>query len=138
MDLTEGSAFHKRNHTVLICEDEVDLLNLYSAMLSQDYKIVKACSGEECINKFLEIRGTLEEAIVVLLDFKLGDKKGDQLARQIKQSGKAKVILISAFEIERDQIQRLKEDLLIEEFLTKPFSLKILKETIAKCLLTIT
>ena len=32
----------KKEHTLLICDDEPDLLELYAAMLSDDYKIMKA------------------------------------------------------------------------------------------------
>ena len=54
--MAQKDNMRKKVHTLLICDDEPDLLELYAAMLSDDYKIVKASSGEECIRKFSEMK----------------------------------------------------------------------------------
>ena len=122
----------KKVHTLLICDDEPDLLELYAAMLSDDYKIVKASSGEECIRKYIEMKEKMEDITVILLDFRIGEMTGDVVARNIKEINGAKVILISAYEIERDLIQRLKDERVIIEFVSKPITLDNLKRIIAK------
>ena len=115
----------KKEHTLLICDDEPDLLELYAAMLSEDYKIVKASSGAECIRKYIEMKEKMDDITVILSDFRIGQATGDQVAR-------AKIILISAYEIDHDLIQRLKNEGVIIEFASKPISLDTLKRIIAK------
>ena len=122
----------KKVHTLLICDDEPDLLELYAAMLSEDYKIVKASSGEECIRKYIEMKEKMGDITVILLDFRVGEVTGDKIARELKEINGAKIILISAYEINHDLIQRLKDDRVIVEFVSKPVSLDNLKRIIAK------
>ena len=125
----------KKVHTLLICDDEPDLLELYAAMLSDDYKIVKASSGEECIRKYSEMKEKKDEITVILLDFRIGEVTGDKVARDIKEINGAKIILISAYEIDHDLIQKLKNERVIIEFVSKPISLDTLKRIIAKTIL---
>ena len=125
----------KKEHTLLICDDEPDLLELYAAMLSDDYKIVKASSGEECIRKYIEMKEKMDDITVILLDFRIGEVTGDKVARDIKEINGAKIILISAYEIDHDLIQRLKDERVIVEFVSKPISLDTLKRIIAKTIL---
>ena len=122
----------KKEHTLLICDDEPDLLELYGAMLSDDYKIMKASSGEECIRKYIETKEKTDDITVILLDFRIGEVTGDKVARDIKEINDAKIILISAYEINHDLIQRLKDERVIVEFVPKPVSLDTLKRIIAK------
>jgi two-component system, sporulation sensor kinase E len=122
----------KKVHTLLICDDEPDLLELYAAMLSEDYKIVKASSGEECIRKYIEMKEKMGDITVILLDFRIGEVTGDKVARDIKEINGAKIILISAYEIDHDLIQRLKDERVIVEFVSKPITLDTLKRIIAK------
>jgi len=122
----------KKEHTLLICDDEPDLLELYAAMLSEDYRIIKASSGDECIRKYIEMKAKMEDVTVILLDFRIGEMTGDIVARNIKEINGAKVILISAYEIESDLIQRLKDERVIIEFVPKPITLDTLKRIIAK------
>ena len=125
----------KKEHTLLICDDEPDLLELYAAMLSDDYKIMKASSGEECIRKYIETKEKMDDITVILLDFRIGEVTGDKVARDIKEINDAKIILISAYEINHDLIQRLKDERVIVEFVSKPVSLDTLKRIIAKTIL---
>ena len=122
----------EKEHTLLICDDEPDLLELYAAMLSDDYKIMKASTGEECIRKYIEMKEKMHGITVVLLDFRIGEMTGDKVARDIKEINSAKIILISAYEIDRDLIQRLKDEKVIVEFVSKPISLDTLKRIIAQ------
>jgi two-component system, sporulation sensor kinase E len=122
----------KKVHTLLICDDEPDLLELYAAMLSEDYKILKASSGEECIRKYIEMKEKMGDITVILLDFRIGEVTGDKVARELKEINGAKIILISAYEIDHDLIQRLKDERVIVEFVSKPITLDTLKRIIAK------
>ena len=59
-------------------------------MLSDDYKIIKTSSGEECIEKYNEMKDKLENITVILLDFRIGNVTGDKIARDIKEINGAK------------------------------------------------
>ena len=61
----------KKEHTLLICDDEPDLVELYAAMLSDDYKIVKATSGEECVRKYIATKEKRNDVTVILSDFRI-------------------------------------------------------------------
>ena len=74
----------------------------------------------------------MDEITVILLDFRIGEVTGDKVARDIKEINGAKIILISAYEIDHDLIQRLKNERVIIEFVSKPISLDTLKRIIAK------
>lgn len=125
----------KKEHRLLICDDEPDLLELCAAMLNDDYKIVKAASYEECIRKYIETKEKMGDITVILFDFRVGGVTGDNVARDIKEINSSKIILISAYEINHDLIQRLKDERLIVEFVSKPISLDTLKSIIAKTIL---
>ncbi len=40
----------------MICDDEIDILEMFQAALSEDYEILTADSGEDCIGKYFEER----------------------------------------------------------------------------------
>jgi CheY-like chemotaxis protein len=129
--LNSNISIPKREHTLLICDDENELLDLYGAMLSADYKIVKASSGHECIQIYSELKDKTNYKDVILIDFKLGDIMGDELARKIREIGNAKIILISAYDIDQNLIKSLKDEGMIVEFLLKPIRIVTLRKTIA-------
>lgn len=104
-------------------------------MLSDDYKIVKASTGEECIRKYIEMKEKMGGITVILLDFRIREVTGDKVAQDIKEINGAKIILISAYEIDHDLIQRLKDENVIVEFVSKPITLDTLKRIIAKTIL---
>ena len=126
---TREGKMRKKQNTLLICDDEPDLLELYGAMLSDDYKIMKASTGNECIDKYTEMKDKIS---VILLDFRIQEMTGDKVARDIKKINSAKIILISAYEIDHKLIQRLKDEKIIMEFVSKPISIQTLKRIVSK------
>jgi response regulator RpfG family c-di-GMP phosphodiesterase len=42
--------------TVMICDDERDLLELFGKALQKKYNIILVGSGEDCIDKYIEER----------------------------------------------------------------------------------
>jgi CheY-like chemotaxis protein len=59
------------------------------------------------------------------LDYKLSDMSGDDVARRIKQVNGIKIILISAYELDEQMTEKLKQD----EFIVIAFLLTILSES---------
>lgn len=123
---------HKR--TVLICDDEADLLAMYAAALKRQYNVLTASSGKGCIEKYMEhtLRG--KKIDIVLLDYRLGDSTGDDIACKIRELDGAKTILISAYDLESEKVNELKATNCIVDIIIKPVSLKALIEKLQRAL----
>lgn len=120
----------KRLKTVMICDDEQDVLLTYAAMLKLDYTVVTTSSGSECIKSYFQRKQDGQTVHVILVDFKLGDMTGDEVARKIKLLNGTKIVLISAYDIDDNVVNALKEDNVIVEFLKKPVTFTALREAI--------
>jgi response regulator RpfG family c-di-GMP phosphodiesterase len=118
--------------TVMICDDERDALATYAAILKTDYSIIMTSSGGQCIESFIQKKKNGEPVHVILLDFKLGDMTGEEVARRIKLLNGTKIILISAYDIENGHINELKKDSIIVEFIHKPVGFSILREVVKR------
>lgn len=46
--------FESEKKTVMICDDDRDLLNLFGQALKIKYNIISVSSGENCIDRFIE------------------------------------------------------------------------------------
>lgn len=118
--------------TVLICDDEADLLAMYAAALKKRYNVLTASSGKGCVEKYMEhtLRG--KKINVLLLDYRLGDTTGDDVACKIRDLDGTKTILISAYDIERRKVDELKAGSCIVDMISKPISMKILVEKVQR------
>ena len=117
----ESSVMIKK--TIMICEDDRDLLRVYTLALRSKYEIISAISGKECLTKYSEIRKKGKKIDALLLDYSLGDTTGDKVATKIRGMDGTKVIMISAFEIEADLIANLKDTGIITAFVKKPVTI---------------
>jgi DNA-binding response OmpR family regulator len=119
--------------TVLICDDEADLLAIYAAALKKSYNILTASTGKECVEKYMAhtLRG--KKIDVVLLDYRLGDSTGDDIACKICDLG-GKTILMSAYDLESEKVDELKASNCIVDVITKPVSLRALTERVRRAL----
>ena len=106
--------------TVMICDDEVDLLFLFKSALEPTYRVIVAESGRECIEKFIEEKHNGNKVDVLLLDYKLGDMLGDIVACKIHELNGVKTFLISAYELEQTIINHLMERQCIVAVMRKP------------------
>lgn len=124
----------ERRHTVLICEDEEDLLSMYAAALKKHYNVVTASSGKACVEKYMDhtLRG--KKIDVILLDYRLGDSMGDDIAYKIRDLDGAKVIMITAYDLEREKVDELKAANCIVDVIIKPVGLKALADKVQKTL----
>jgi DNA-binding response OmpR family regulator len=120
--------------TVLICEDEEDLLSMYAAALKKQYNVVTTSSGKACVEKYMEhiLRG--KKIDVILLDYRLGDSMGDDIAYKIRDLDGAKVIMITAYDLEKEKVDELKAANCIVDVITKPVGLKALAEKVQRIL----
>jgi CheY-like chemotaxis protein len=100
----------------MICDDEQDVLLTYAAMLKLDYTVVTTSSGSECIKSYVQRKQDGQTVHVILVDFKLGDMTGDEVARKIKLLNGTKIVLISAYDIDDNVVNALKEIMLLSSF----------------------
>lgn len=122
--------------TVMICDDEKDLLRIFQIKLGRKYEVIVVDSGKLCIEKFRELKQKGIKVDVLLLDYRLGDVLGDYVACEIHNLNGVKTILISAYFIEDNLIKGLVENGCIVQKLEKPIDLKRLEERIDQLLET--
>jgi response regulator RpfG family c-di-GMP phosphodiesterase len=125
------SHFDIEKRTVIICDDDKELLNLFEQALKPKYNIILVSSGEDCIKKFIEEKNRGNKIHLILLDYRLEDMFGDSVARKIKEYNGVKIILISAFEVDYILLKELEENNYIVKFIEKPFHLSDLIDQVA-------
>jgi len=116
--------------TVMICDDEADLLKIYSAALKKHFNVLTVDSGRACIEKYMDYTLRGKKIDVLLLDYRLGDIRGDDVACKVRELDGTKIILISAYELEKEKIDELKASNCIVDSIIKPVSLKALLEKV--------
>ena len=121
--------------TVMICEDEEDILDLYSSFLQRKFNVITALSGEACLSVYREERDRGRKVDIFLLDYRLGDMLGDQVAYKIKEMDDTKTILITAYEIDDIVLVDLRERECIIAEMEKPVSLPDLEKKIQQLLI---
>jgi CheY-like chemotaxis protein len=117
--------------TVMICDDEQDLLLLFGLALESKYNVIQVGSGEDCIEKYLEEMNRRNKVHLILLDYRLGDMFGDSVARTIKQYNGTKIILISAYDLDSALVKELEDKEYIVKYVKKPIELTDLIELVA-------
>jgi DNA-binding response OmpR family regulator len=71
---------------------------------------------------------------ILLLDYRLGDATGDDVASKIRDLDGTKTILISGYELERERVNELNACYRIVDLVHKPVSIKILMERVQQAL----
>jgi CheY-like chemotaxis protein len=57
--------------TVVICDDEQDLLQVFELALESKFNVILASSGKGCIDRFLEEKNRGNKVHLILLDYRL-------------------------------------------------------------------
>lgn len=106
---------------ILVVDDEARMRKLVRDFLSvKGYTVVEAGDGEEALDIFFEQK----DIALILLDVMMPKMDGWQVCREVRQSSKVPIIMLTARSEERDELQGF--DLGIDEYISKPFSPKIL------------
>ncbi|MGM0441579.1 MAG: ATP-binding response regulator, partial [Elusimicrobiota bacterium] len=104
-------------NTVLIVDDTEENIKLAEAFLTPEgYDIVKASTGEECLEILKK-----EEIDIILLDVLLPGRSGFEVCSDIKNNESTKlipVIMVTALKEKEDRIKGIKAG--ADDFLTKP------------------
>ena len=116
--------------TILVCDDETDLLLMFRIHLESQYNVITVDSGKSCVDTILDCKNKNKEIDLLLLDYKLGDISGDVVARKIKEIEDIKILLITAFELDNQIISELMQNRLIVDVVKKPVQLEKLSQKI--------
>ena len=108
--------------TVLVVDDESRMRKLIRDFLSQkQYKILEAGDGEEALKVFEENQNSIN---LILLDVMMPKLDGWSVLRQIRQTSKVPIVMLTARGEEQDELFGF--ELGVDEYISKPFSQKIL------------
>ena len=108
--------------TVLVVDDESRMRKLVKDFLNQkQYKVLEASDGEEALKVFEENKNKIS---IILLDVMMPKLDGWSVLRQIRQTSKVPIIMLTVRGEEQDELFGF--ELGVDEYISKPFSPKIL------------
>lgn len=106
--------------TVLLVDDEAMLREAASSYLEKKgYRVLTAESGSEALELFER-----ESVQFVVLDLMLPDVAGEEVCARLRRRSRVPILMLTAKTAEEDQLNGLR--LGADDYLTKPFSLKVL------------
>ena len=106
---------------ILVVDDESRMRKLLNDYLTRKgYKVIEAADGQEALDLFYEEKGI----DLVICDVMMPKMDGWEVLSEIRQYSKVPVIMLTAKSEERDELSGF--DLGADEYITKPFSPKIL------------
>ena len=110
------------NNYILVVDDESRMRKLIKDFLvAKGYSILEAEDGEKALQVFEE---NSEKIILILLDVMMPKLDGWSVLRQIRQTSKVPIIMLTARGEEQDELFGF--ELGVDEYISKPFSPKIL------------
>ena len=108
-------------NTILVVDDELRMRKLVRDFLvKQNFKVLEAADGEEAVDVFLANK----DISLVILDVMMPKMDGWETCREIRQYSKVPIIMLTARGEENDELRGF--ELGVDEYITKPFSPKIL------------
>ncbi len=109
------------NIKILVVDDESRMRKLVKDFLAREgYGVIEASDGVEAMDIFYEEK----DIALVILDVMMPKMDGWQVCREIRESSKVPIIMLTARSEERDELQGF--ELGVDEYISKPFSPKIL------------
>ncbi len=108
-------------YKILVVDDESRMRKLVSDFLvKSQYQVVEAENGREALDVFF----AENDIDLVILDVMMPQMDGWQACREIREVSKVPIIMLTAKSDERDEL--LGFELGVDEYISKPFSPKIL------------
>lgn len=106
---------------ILVVDDESRMRKLVRDFLvKSNYEVLEAGDGEEALDIFYANK----DIALIALDVMMPKMDGWQVCREIRTYSQVPIIMLTARSDERDELQGFK--LGVDEYITKPFSPKIL------------
>ena len=106
---------------VMVVDDESRMRKLVRDFLvRQDFDVIEAGDGEQAVDLFFEEK----DIALIILDVMMPKMDGWQVCREIRKHSKVPIIMLTARGDEQDEL--LGFELGVDEYISKPFSPKIL------------
>lgn len=106
---------------ILVVDDEDRMRKLVKDFLSiKGFHVIEAANGEEAVDLFF----AQKDIALIILDVMMPKMDGWEVCRTIRKYSKVPIIMLTARAEERDELQGF--DIGADEYITKPFSPKIL------------
>lgn len=106
---------------ILVVDDEMRIRKLVGDFLKKSgYQVIEAADGSEALDIFFE----QQDIALIILDVMMPKIDGWQVCRELRAYSKVPIIMLTAKSEERDEL--LGFELGVDEYITKPFSPKIL------------
>ncbi|MCR4955355.1 MAG: response regulator transcription factor [Lachnospiraceae bacterium] len=106
---------------VLIVDDEALMRKLVKDFLvRKDYEVLEAEDGEQALDLFYSDKNIS----LIILDVIMPKMNGWQVCREIRETSKIPIIMLTSKSTETDELQGF--ELGVDEYISKPFSPKIL------------
>ena len=106
---------------ILVVDDESRMRKLVKDFLTKkNFQVLEAGDGEEAMDIFYEEK----DIALIILDVMMPKMDGWEVCREIRKNSKVPIIMLTARSDERDEL--LGFDLGVDEYISKPFSPKIL------------
>ena len=106
---------------ILVVDDESRMRKLVRDFLTKkNFQVLEAGNGEEAMDIFYEEK----DIALIILDVMMPKMDGWEVCREIRKNSKVPIIMLTARSDERDEL--LGFDLGVDEYISKPFSPKIL------------
>ena len=118
------------NNCILVVDDEARMRKLIKDFLAaKGFSILEAEDGEKALEVFEENKNKIS---LILLDVMMPKLDGWSVLRQIRQESKIPIIMLTARGEEQDELFGF--ELGVDEYISKPFSPKILVARVAAIL----
>ncbi|MBD5157301.1 MAG: response regulator transcription factor [Butyrivibrio sp.] len=109
------------NHRILVVDDESRMRKLVRDFLQKKgYDVVEAENGEQAVDIFCSDNSIS----LIILDVMMPKMDGWQVCREIRRLSKVPIVMLTAKSDEKDEL--LGFELGVDEYISKPFSPKIL------------
>ncbi len=109
------------NLKVLVVDDEARMRKLVKDFLTiKGFQVIEAGDGEEAVDIFF----SQKDIALIILDVMMPRMDGWEVCKSVRQYSQVPIIMLTARGEERDELQGF--DLGVDEYISKPFSPKIL------------
>lgn len=106
---------------ILVVDDESRMRKLIRDFLTKSgYEVLEAENGEEAVDIFMAEK----DIALIILDVMMPKMDGWETCREIRKNSKVPIIMLTAKSSEEDELRGF--DLGVDEYISKPFSPKIL------------
>ena len=106
---------------IMVVDDEARMRKLVrDYLVKSGYLVVEAVDGEDAYNKFINTR----DISLIVMDIMMPKMDGYETSAEIRKISNVPIILLTAKSDEKDELEGYEQG--VDEYITKPFSPKIL------------